>query len=176
MDRKDKQRDRITKYPWYAPSENAYGYKQKVMKKLQYCEDFVYFLRYVAEFGMLFEFRSFDDIRSDIWVEACNCCVQSDGCTEVTAFGYDPDGFSRRKIQILSITLRLIMPMPLVSLISSYYEDRFPYSNVLGFCESHFLDIREIRKYLGKDVRIIMRRSFDKWCVSTATSPESLLK
>jgi hypothetical protein len=166
-----KQRSRVLKESLYAPSGGRNGYKQKVMKKISYCEDFVYFLYYITDFSMrLCDLVSFNEIAGRIWFETHNCCIQSDGCNEVVAIAYDVNEFSKRKVEIMSDVLSPIISRPLINLIVKYYEDQYPNSNMHGFCGKHLDEMYDNPAY-----HMVMMFDRARWFISTHQSPERLL-
>lgn len=184
---RERQRNRVLKHPWYAPGRYQNGYKQKVIKKISYCEDFMYFLHNsINMFGIsLCDYDSFSDVVRCIKTisSVYNGCNRSYGDGEycgnvIYAIAYDITEFSKRKVEIMFEALNLIIPKPLINMISNYYHDYFSDENIVTFCYTHYyLENHWSDNIPNPNFRYIIKRDNinHRWCISTAKSPESLL-
>ena len=140
----ERQKQRVTKYNRYAPGTGQNGYRQKICKKLSYCEPFMYFLTNILCAGNLQRFKSFNHILGIIQSYQLKC--RFDGCKNLGDFaiGYDPNGFDRRHLGELIKVLKPIFRPPLLRIMLDYSI------NLVGSCNYHYeayMNSHENRNY-----------------------------
>jgi hypothetical protein len=89
---------------------------------------------------------------------------------EISVVAYDITGYSKRKVEVMSEILGLVLPRTIIGIINSYYVDSHSRRTVFGFCDYHIDNIYQSPKF-----NIVMRWDYSAnyWRIRTCPGPKS---